>query len=209
MIVTEVWESQPGAFFCISTKSRNGQWQDKFFRRKDLNRVEAYIKANLDKDVYWCPHGFAKPRRLKDYAQMPSLLWADLDEANPVGMTPQPTIAWESSPGRYVALWETETKVNESLNRRLTYHVGADPGGWDVTQVLRVPGTNNYKYPHAPSVKLLWKDGPVYSVDEIEAALPKDATDETTFGEAMKIYRRYERHLTHFCRREILKGKPK
>lgn len=209
MFITEVWENQPGAFFCISTKSRAGQWRDRFFKRKDLHQVVGYIEDNLDKDVYWCPHGFTRPRRLKSYAKLPSLLWADLDEASPVGMVPQPTIAWESSPGRYVALWETETQVDELLNRRLTYHVGADPGGWDVTQVLRVPGTRNYKYPHTPVVKLLWKDGPVYSIPEIENVLPKEVVGEATFGEAKKIYDRYENHMTHFCRREILKGKPK
>jgi len=45
----------------------------------------------------------------------------------------------------------------------LTYAVGADKSGWDLTQVLRVPGTRNYKYPGAPRVRLLFADGPEYS----------------------------------------------
>jgi hypothetical protein len=44
----------------------------------------------------------------------------------------------------------------EKLNRALTYALDADKGGWDLTQVLRLPGTRNYKYPEAPMVKLMW-----------------------------------------------------
>jgi hypothetical protein len=34
--------------------------------------------------------------------------------------------------------------------------LGADRSGWDVTQVLRVPGSRNYKYEGEPEVSLLW-----------------------------------------------------
>lgn len=40
-------------------------------------------------------------------------------------------------------------------NRNLTYSIGADKGGWDFTQVLRIPGTVNRKYKEKPVVKLL------------------------------------------------------
>ena len=92
MLITQVWKSQPGDYFCISTKSNSGKWRDKFFTRKGLSKVRAYINANLDKDIYFCPHGFDKARRLKEYAVMPKLLWADLDEADPSKMSIMPTI---------------------------------------------------------------------------------------------------------------------
>jgi hypothetical protein len=34
----------------------------------------------------------------------------------------------------------------QAINKRLTYAIGADKGGWDLTQVLRLPGTPNHKY---------------------------------------------------------------
>jgi hypothetical protein len=45
------------------------------------------------------------------------------------------------------------------LNKSVTYHLGADKGGWDLSQVLRIPGTYNHKYDFLPQVKLLhWDD---------------------------------------------------
>lgn len=209
MLITQIWRDQPGNYFCISTKSKSGKWTDKFFTRKGLSKVRAYINDNLDKDLYFCPHGFSEARRLKDYAVLPKLLWADLDEADPSEISPMPTVAIQSSPGRFVGLWMVNKTISESINRRLTYHVGADPGGWDITQVLRVPGTSNYKYDSAPRVKALWSDGPVYEIEEIEGILPEEHDDEPNLGEAIRIYKRYERHLSTFARRELLGGKPK
>lgn len=209
MLITQIWRDQPGNYFCISTKSHSGKWADKFFTRKGLNKVRTYINNNLDKDLYFCPHGFSEARRLKEYAVLPKLLWADLDEADPSEMSPMPTVAIQSSPGRFVGLWMVNRPVTESINRRLTYHVGADRGGWDITQVLRVPGTNNYKYDTAPRVKTLWSDGPVYDIEEIEGVLPEENDDEPNLGEAIRVYKKYEKHLSVFARRELLGGKPK
>lgn len=208
MLITRVWKEQPGEHFCLSTKNKFGKWEDHFFSRAQFSKVRAFINENMDKDIYWCPHGFSEPRRLKDNAVMPKLLWADLDEADPRKMTPMPSIAIESSPGRYVGLWIMDTTVEEHLNRRLTYFVGADKGGWDVTQVLRVPGTANYKYNEAPRVKILWQDGPSFEVREIERLLPKDRVGDSDLGDVMRIYKRYEKHLSMFARKNLLKGKP-
>src|SRR5690606_1870011 len=102
------------------------------------------------------PHGFTKPERNKNFAAIPKLLWADLDEADPRTCAIKPTIAIESSPGRFAGLWLVDAPMTEEINRRLTYFLGADKSGWDLTQVLRVPGTNNYKYNSNPRVRILW-----------------------------------------------------
>lgn len=209
MLITRIWGDQPGEYFFISYKSRKGDWHDQPFKKSQLSKVKAYIEDNLDKDLYWCPHGFVKPRRLKDYAELPNLLWADLDEVNPSKVKPMPTIAWQSSPGRWQCLWLVDKVVTESINRRLTYMIGADFGGWDLTQVLRVPGTSNYKYPNAPKVKMEWRDGHRYELAEIKRILPKEKDDAPNMGEALKLYKRYERSMTRFTRRELLRGKPK
>jgi len=104
-------------------------------------------------------------RRGRDYEDMLSThwLWADLDEIHPTeaaDMGIMPTMAWESSPGRYQALWRLHKRlrpeIQERINQALSYHLGADQGGWDRTQVLRLPGTRNFKYPDGPPVQLLW-----------------------------------------------------
>jgi hypothetical protein len=41
------------------------------------------------------------------------------------------------------------------MSKKMAYFLKADKGGWDLTQVLRIPGTPNTKYPERPMVKLL------------------------------------------------------
>lgn len=209
VIILRIWKSQPGDYFFLATKSAEGKWREHPFSRKELNKVRDFIEEHQDRDIYWCPHGFSKPKRLKQYAVPPSLLWADLDEVDPREIKLKPTIAIESSPGRFVGLWMVEGKWEEEVNQRLTYYLGADKGGWDLTQVLRVPGTTNYKYESTPRVRLLWSDGAHYRIKDIEKQLPdKEEVEEEEVGNAEEVYKRYENKLPHWCRRELLNGRP-
>lgn len=214
MLISRVWSEQPGKYFCISTKDQGGEWHDEFFARTQFKLIQPYITQMNEekKNVYWCPHGFNQKRRLARYAEMPKLLWADLDEVDPKGLGKlRPTIAWESSPGRFAALWVLSEALDvDTTNQRLTYHLGADTGGWDLTQVLRTPGTNNYKYESNPRVRLLWQDGATFSLAEINALLPKQKERPQTGTLSVdKIFKKYRAHLTPWARRELLNGKPK
>lgn len=215
MLITRVWSEQPGKYFCISTKNpKTDEWHDEFFARAQFLLVQPYIDEMKAAgcNVYWCCHGFNMKRRLRRYAEMPKLMWADLDETDPRGLENlRPTIAIESSPGRFAAWWMlTEPLDDDSTNQKLSYHLKADKGGWDLTQVLRVPGTQNFKYPGAPRVRILWQDGPKYSLDQIKAVLPK-AKERPNTGtvDVAKIFKKYRNLLSPWARRELLKGKPR
>jgi hypothetical protein len=169
MLVVDIWREQPGKYFCISTKTRGGVWHDEFFH--ELDEVADYVREHRDRNVYFCPHGFRLRCRKKRYAVMPCLLWSDMDDVRYRDL--RPTIAIESSPGRRVGLWETDRPVTEQLNERLALYLGDKQGGWDVTQVLRVPRTTNYKYASRPLVRVLWDDGPTYSVLQLDCMLPR------------------------------------
>jgi len=127
-------------------------------------------------DQYFCPVVFREPKRQKEFALPTNVLWADLDPADPNKCRLKPSIAWESSPGRYQALWfltsEVEPDVAASLSKRIAYADGGDKGGWDLTQVLRLPGTQNFKYASTPEVRLLWAKSRSYAVEEIRGAYP-------------------------------------
>jgi hypothetical protein len=89
-----------------------------------------------------------------------------------------------SSPGREQYWWRLSRPVapeeGEDLNRRLAYAMGADLSGWDLTQLLRVPGTRNRKYPDAPLVEFAHLSGDSYDPAELAASLPKvDEKQET------------------------------
>lgn len=164
-----VWSEQGEGFAFISFRSGPDSWRDLAFKFPD-DKLEL-PDATLG-DVYFCPNLFSRPRRRKGLVLPSCWLYADLDTVRPpsrqsggtssVEDAPalEPTIAWESSPGRYQALWHIDKflpeEAHSQVNRKLTYALGADKGGWDITQVLRVPGTTNHKYDAKPEVKLLW-----------------------------------------------------
>lgn len=210
MRLDKIWEHQPGKYFFICSKTRSKRWEEHVFSRKQFKQIPEFIKQHMDRDLYFCPHGFNEPRRLKSNAAKTTLLWADLDESKPSECTPMPSVAWQSSPKRYAALWYVDDTTNEMLNQRLTHHLHADPGGWDLTQVLRIPGTRNYKYADAPKVRLLWDDGPIHNLQSIEKLLPQKAGGSLLdlARDALKIFKRYEKQLTPFARRNLLKGRP-
>ena len=136
-------------------------------------------------DLYFSVARFAERGRALENVLPVSWLWADLDDVHPSAATAMglmPTIAVESSPGRYQAYWklasEQRPNVVEKLNRGLTYALGADKGGWDLTQVLRIPGTRNHKYHGAPRVRLMdYREGLVYKSryvwDKVKEAVPE------------------------------------
>jgi hypothetical protein len=175
-----------------------------------LKEVDDFIRENRDKDLYFCPHGLDKPHRLKDYAVPPKMLWCDLDEVDPRTMKIKPTIAIESSPGRFVGLWLVDQPVTEDLNRQLSYFFGADKSGWDFTQVLRVPGTINYKYVSLPRTKILWSNGPEYTLREIQAHLPhKNGHPVLDRSDAAEVFKKWQDKLPRWVRKELVSGKPR
>jgi hypothetical protein len=140
--------------------------------------LEAFVRRNAHLDLYFCPHGFTKPIRKIEHAVPPLMLYADLDKVHPSTCVPHPNISVESSPGRYQAYWMLTEQLDKDswqrLNQRLTYHLGADKGGWDLTQVLRIPSTVNHKYDDLPPVRILASaDGDTYDAADISKMIPE------------------------------------
>lgn len=140
----------------------NGVWHE--------NEFDESLDIPDGADIYFSVLSFNGARR-RENAIPSEWLWADLDNVSPFDLKLRPTIAWQSSPGRYQALWQLDEvldiEILERTNQLMTYKTGADKGGWSVTKVLRIPSTKNYKYEDAPDVKLLWDDGPVHTVASV------------------------------------------
>lgn len=137
----------------------------------------ALSKAEEGREVYFCVHLLSAARRIKDNATPVRALWGDLDGVPVPNGGLKPTAVIESSPGRYHAYWrldsETLPEVAEDLNRRIARQINADPSGFDRTQLLRVPGTTNHKYPNAPVVRIRGLEGSrSYSPAELDRLLP-------------------------------------
>lgn len=143
---------------------------------KDRPGLLKHLKDHQHDELYFPPNVFNGKRRIEENVHDERVLYADLDPVDPRGLgANKPTIAWESSPGRYQGVWLLDRpKVGATWaskeNHRLTVALGADPSGWDSTQLLRVPGRPNYKpeYKDANNGEpvsgkgLMWFDGPRY-----------------------------------------------
>jgi hypothetical protein len=134
-------------------------------------------KAQEGHEVYFCAHLLNEPRRIKENATQVHTLWGDLDGAEiPEGKI-SPTAVVQSSPGRFHCYWRLTDPIPpqaaELLNKRLARVIGADPSGFDLTQLLRVPGTVNYKYEGRPIVGIQHLDkNRTYSAGDLDRDLP-------------------------------------
>lgn len=191
----------------------DGSARDAASRRKNYHEGRAYrwprekeaildhLRSHEGDDLYFAPSLFNGKRRIEEQAEAERALWADLDPVNPRGLSHRrPTIAWESSPGRYQGVWLLSTMRQGASwagkeNHRLTIEIGADPSGWDTTQLLRVPGRPNFKPDYrgkgdgepAPG-KLLWLDGPRYTwadFDDLPEVGQKESEDVDFLDEGL------------------------
>lgn len=216
-IISRAWGGQDGYVFFphIDRKKqaetgdrRAGYNENRAFKwPEEKKAILAHMAAHTHHDLYWCPSIFEGPDRQSELAMDEHALWADLDEANPKELRGnqdfKPTIAWESSPGRYQGLWLGNPALGDfqgaswpgNENQRLSYMLGADRSGWDTTQLLRIPGWPNHKPENAdragkpPIGKLLWERGPLYEMDdfkelpEVRGALTMDKLGEVIESE--------------------------
>lgn len=136
-------------------------------------------KSDEGREVYFCAHLLTGPKRIKENSGPVHTLWGDLDGCEVPNGTRKPTAVVQSSPGRYHAYWRLSDPIPptraEQLNKRLAAEIDADPSGFDLTQLLRVPGTTNHKYGDGWRVALagISKDRS-YSAAMLDEQLPKD-----------------------------------
>lgn len=141
-----VFGKQPGdGAVSIAYKEHETHWDEQCFDDG------GFTLNHGEYATYFCPNTF-EHRRKKEQCLPGVWLWQDLDEVTPQDcdiLGYPPTLYWETSPNRYQALWlldsslppEELAQLNKALNRRL----GADKGTWNLTRLLRVPGSYNGK----------------------------------------------------------------
>lgn len=179
----KVWSLQcePGDFICVSAKGSG--WKD-FSFPYDASlgpKLTSWLEANKTKDMYFCPLPFSGPKRSKEGVVRSKVLWSDIDEGD--YSKSKPSVLWESSPGRFQGLWILPKAVPPEeaaqMSKQMAYYLGADRGGWDLTQVLRIPGTPNLKYEQKPIVKLrefsdrILRKVPQSLIDRWRSTIPK------------------------------------
>jgi hypothetical protein len=146
----------------------------------------ALSKSEEGREVYFCVHLLSGPRRIKENAAPVRSLWGDLDGAPVPNGELKPTAVVESSPGKYHTYWRLDTEIPpqtaEGLNARIARQINADPSGFDLSQLLRVPETVNHKYADNPPVRLIELDGGrSYSAADLDKILPASEKPKTEY----------------------------
>ena len=173
---------------------------------REMPGMAQYVEANSEKDIYFTPFTFTERKRRKETVHTSPAVYADLDECKPVNLTCEPTLLWETSPGRHQALWLVD-RMQPVDAEELSHGVavkhkgdGCDQGGWDIGQLLRVPGsTHNKRAPHKIAPAVL---GPSYTFEDfldfyegVEAA-PAPVPGTSTVREDASLPKHIERRLS-------------
>lgn len=197
-------------------------------REKIIDHILSHNTDALEHDIYWSTQLFEYPIRREDTAMTEHALFVDLDAVDPSTIDEYPpTVAWESSPGSYQALWVAQAgdflgatwPGNE--NQKLTYYTGGDSGGWFATKLLRVPFSTNYKPEYRrpdgtyPKGKVLWANGPKYlltdfqNLPEVEAVssdLSEALASDIDAVDRLEVIARVKLKLNHTAR-ELLNAR--
>lgn len=174
-------------FICLATASNSkADFKQHFFEWPAQRSIVAnFIEdQHSRKNVWFCVNLLMQAERKKEYCLPSSFAWSDLDHAVPTQkMQPYPTCIVESSPSRFQAFWRIEGEpvppdVAEDFSKKLAYTIGADKSGWDLTQLLRVPWTNNFKYDPPAQTKLISISEDSYPIELFDAIqIPSDNGD--------------------------------
>ncbi len=160
-------------------KNRLTAVEQKYFRwPEEADEAARWVfeESEGGREVYHCGHLVTCQRRRKEDAAPMLALYVDGDGAKVPEGIPQPTTTVQSSPGReqfyYKLTRPIPPELAEQLNKRLAYAMGADKSGYDLTQVLRIPGTQNHKYEDTPTVEIKEIVDKVYDPDHLDRVLP-------------------------------------
>lgn len=160
---------------------QKGKWHESDpFTVEQANLIIPVLAAG-DGDRYFTPLRYNGPRR-RAFVGQPGVIFADLDSGKPTKMENKPSVLIETSPGHFHGYWFLDKPYDaeewEPHAKGWSTWLGADPGGWDVTQVLRFPDSLNHKTDPPEKVRTVgyWPDN-VYPLNAFPVALVQRGPD--------------------------------
>lgn len=157
------------------------------------HRNPTQVRQDPGKDVFFAPLAF-EDRRTNEEARGFTILFADMDNVRQHKSQLDlfwPHILWMTSNENAQAVWflrseEPTLSAWSDLNQRMTYFMGADKGGWHASKLLRVPGSDNYKYdpPQTGAVVSFQPKAAPYEAEALREALPSLSKAPSSTSEA-------------------------
>lgn len=150
VVLNSIWKRSEGSQVYLPIRYE-GTWHEGDSYKVDEAQpvVEWMVNGPITEvDYYFTPLRFQGPRQ-KQHLGNPGVIFADIDDDSH-SIPLEPSVLIESSPGHKHGYWFLRTPVPPRewapVAKAWTQHIGADPAGWDHTQVLRIPFTRNTKY---------------------------------------------------------------
>ena len=181
-----VFDGTDDGYVCIARRVPDGKFEERFFHwPAQEGLILGYIDEHiLERNIWFCPMLFATAVRTKYNVKTCPTVWSDLDTCPPESLLVPPTLLVETSPGRHQGLWCLQELIDpseaEDLSKAIAYYhsqEGADKSGWDLTQLLRVPYTLNFKY-DPPATIYIANAGAAVSVEVLRERYPLNQQDQ-------------------------------
>lgn len=149
-----VFEGSDPGYFALSLFKNGYPSVERFIEwpaQRNLLTDNNLKKAAKDGDLYFTPALFEGRERRADQAIGSHVAWVDLDGSaqDAPGCPPAGLRVASGTAGHEHAYWRSERFLEpwetERWNDKLASLLGADKSGWDIAQLLRLPGTSNWK----------------------------------------------------------------
>lgn len=167
----------------------NGHWQE---HPVSILRQEAITADPQKGDIYFAPVTFAAQQRREVNVEAVGVMYADVDglvSRRVLRDIPPSFVVASGTPGHGHCYWLLDKPYPlpdwKPRNKGLTQALGADPAGWDTTQVLRVPGTINHKNGHIVTAVVERPDR-VYSLTDFPEATVNEAAQPVSMPQVLK-----------------------
>jgi energy-coupling factor transporter ATP-binding protein EcfA2 len=164
------------------------------------NRVTAKRLHDISRegDVYFTPALFSSKNRLSTSAIGSWVAWVDYDGGqgsvttlpqDALSLPPAGLVVASGTPGRSHRYWRSDAFLGasraEHLSRGLAINSGSDMSGFDIAQLLRVPGTFNHKTVPPNRVMVIEDSQTIIDFNELRfpiVPLPAQARSELQLG---------------------------
>jgi hypothetical protein len=143
-----IWGASEGTYVFLPSM-RDGVWTEGPGMEPGVASWDWILDDEGPVDHYFTPLRYNGLRK-KALLGNPGVIFADMDKRGSGTFRLEPSVVVQTSPNHFHLYWLLDEPVHPQewapRAQGWTYEIGADPGGWDATQVLRVPSTRNYKY---------------------------------------------------------------
>lgn len=155
--LSKIWKDTAG-YVRVAVR-KDEAWEQEYVAWPNIDAVVRFYGRYADGwDAYYNPTIYSTPDKSNPLGA--HYVWADFDGTAPDTYEEVPTHRVQTS-GEFNqhVYWELDGFYDphtvELANRLRAYKLDADKGSWDFGQMLRVPGTLNYKYDSPMQVTLL------------------------------------------------------